>query len=119
MARDGEEDVYTQFARINGGFLTWDFWLKDRHDRLMATISKNFTGFGREIFTDTGQYVIRFDAAGTELDLPPGTHAQAQGQSVILPEGDIGLTLDERAMTLATAVSSEYERRRRRRRSSG
>lgn len=28
----GEED-FSQFARIDSGFLAWDFWLKDREDR--------------------------------------------------------------------------------------
>lgn len=46
-----------------------------------------------------GQYVIRFDSAGTELDVSPGSDINVQGQSLIVPgskEG--GLTLDQRAM---------------------
>ena len=27
------EDVYKQFARIDGGLWAWDFWLKDRDER--------------------------------------------------------------------------------------
>ena len=51
----------------------------------------------------TGQYVIRFDSAGTELDLPPGATANIQGQSLVLPEGkEGGLTLDQRAMVRFT-----------------
>ncbi|KAL1405068.1 hypothetical protein Q8F55_008691 [Vanrija albida] len=103
-------DVLRQFARIDGGFLAWDFWLKDKDDRLAATINRNFRGLGRELFTDTGQYVIRFDAAGTELDLPPGSEVNVQGQTLILPErSDGGLTLDQRAMALATAVSIDFD----------
>lgn len=104
-----EERAMDQFARIDGGLLAWDFWLKDRNDRLVATINRNFTGFGREIFTDTGQYVIRFDAAGQEINMPAGSEVNVQGQTIILPEAQAsaGLTLDQRAMTLATAVSSE------------
>lgn len=46
-----------------------------------------------------GQYVIRFDSAGTELDLPPGADVTVQGQSLVLPEAqEGGLTLDQRAM---------------------
>lgn len=68
--------------------------------------------------------MIRFDSAGTELDLRPGATATVQGQSLVLPEGkEGGLTLDQRAMvscsptsfsadltvqTLATAVSSKF-----------
>lgn len=105
---DGEP-VMSQFGRVDAGFLAWDFWIKDRDDRLIATINRNFRGLGRELFTDTGQYVVRFDAAGTELDLPPGSQISVQGQKIVLPDsGSRGLTLDQRAMTLATAVSSGY-----------
>lgn len=46
-----------------------------------------------------GQYVIRFDAAGTELDLAPGSNINVQGQTLVLPRSsDSGLTLDQRAM---------------------
>ncbi|KAK4688541.1 hypothetical protein P7C73_g1563, partial [Tremellales sp. Uapishka_1] len=104
------EETFSQFARIDGGFFAWDFWLKDKDDRLVASINRNFRGLGRELFTDTGQYVIRFDSAGTELDLPPGSSANVQGQSLILPSGrEGGLTLDQRAMTLATAVSIDFD----------
>lgn len=104
------EDNFKQFARVDSGFLAWDFWLKDRDDRLVASINRNFRGLGREMFTDTGQYVIRFDSAGTELDMPAGSEVNVQGQSLILPSGrEGGLTLDQRAMTLATAVSIDFD----------
>ncbi|WVQ96043.1 hypothetical protein IAU59_003143 [Kwoniella sp. CBS 9459] len=103
-------ETFKQFARVDSGFLAWDFWLKDRDDRLVASINRNFRGLGRELFTDTGQYVIRFDAAGTELNMPPGSEINVQGQSLILPQGkEGGLTLDQRAMTLATAVSIDFD----------
>jgi hypothetical protein len=82
---------------------------------LVASINRNFAGFGRELFTDTGgssrqsradrrtgQYVIRFDAAGTELQVPSGSDVTVQGQTLVLPEGDeAALTLDQRAMVRA------------------
>ncbi|ORY34718.1 Scramblase-domain-containing protein [Naematelia encephala] len=108
QARD--EDTFSQFARIDSGLWAWDFWLKDRDDRLVASINRNFRGLGRELFTDTGQYVIRFDSAGTELDLPPGSDLSVQGQTLVLPEGKEGaLTLDQRAMALATAISIDFD----------
>ena len=71
----------------------------------MASINRNFRGLGREMFTDTGQYVIRFDSAGTELALPPGSEANLQGQTLVLPdEGKGGLTLDQRAMVSVSFV---------------
>jgi hypothetical protein len=33
---------------------------------LIGSINRNFRGFGREIFSDTGQYVLRMDAASPE-----------------------------------------------------
>ncbi|ORX37703.1 Scramblase-domain-containing protein [Kockovaella imperatae] len=106
--RGGE--TFSQFARIDGGFWAWDFWLKNKDDQLVASINRNFRGLGRELFTDTGQYVIRFDAAGTELDMPPGAAFEVQGQKLILPSGPDGsLTMDQRAMTLATAVSIDFD----------
>ncbi|WVQ75032.1 hypothetical protein IAR50_004641 [Cryptococcus sp. DSM 104548] len=103
-------ETFRQFAKIDSGFLAWDFWLKDRGGRLVASINRNFRGLGRELFTDTGQYVIRFDSAGTELELPPGSNVNLQGQSLILPQSaEGGLTLDQRAMALATAVSIDFD----------
>lgn len=116
-----ESDTFRQFAKVDSGFLAWDFWLKGKDDHLLASINRNFRGIGRELFTDTGmsilllvpcffswgelfntiagQYVIRFDAAGTELDLAPGSNINVQGQTLVLPRSsDSGLTLDQRAM---------------------
>ena len=62
--------------------------MADAQGNLIGSINRNFRGFGREIFTDTGQYVIRMDAA----------------------EGLVrGMTLDERAVTLAAAVSIDFD----------
>lgn len=72
---------------------------KSDHQGIVASINRNFSGFGREIFTDTGQYAIRFDSAGMELDMPPGSNVNVQGQSLVLQdEGKGGLTLDQRAL---------------------
>lgn len=53
----------------------------------------------------SGQYVIRFDSAGQELDLPPGADVTVQGQSLVLPGTQAGgLTLDQRAMVSLSAL---------------
>lgn len=49
-----------QFARIDEPFLSWDFNLLDENDKQLCIITRNFTHFVREMFTDTGQYVISF-----------------------------------------------------------
>jgi uncharacterized protein YxjI len=52
-----------QFARIDGGFLALDFDMQDEEGRKIASVNRNFVGFARELFTDSGQYALRFDAA--------------------------------------------------------
>jgi hypothetical protein len=136
---------------------------------LIGSINRNFRGFGREIFTDTGQYVLRMDAASPEttniknseavhwfphrkqqlvlqnpfgrketvglqeyvrrLDGMPRSVAlahmervkdlaeredqsvQADGMSLVaVPRPSVsGLTLDQRAVMLATAVSIDFD----------
>ncbi|POV96139.1 hypothetical protein PSHT_15294 [Puccinia striiformis] len=90
---------YEQFARIDAGFLSWDFFTLDDKGRSTGSISKNFTGFGREIFTDTGQYVVRFDAV--EAHQQPIQDSSSPTHT--------GLTLDQRAVILATAVSIDFD----------
>jgi hypothetical protein len=128
--------------------LSWDFTLADLNGNLIGSINRNFRGFGREIFTDTGQYVLRMDAASPEttniansdvvtqfpkritelLPVPqdseknltnhPRTAASFK-RSVVrhrVPEMSLvertsakGLTLDQRAVMLATAVSIDFD----------
>lgn len=78
----------TQFASIDTPFLGWDFNLTDENGGTLGNVSRNFVGFAREIFTDTGEYVLRMDAV--------------DGNSR-------GMTLDERAVTLACAVSIDFD----------
>jgi hypothetical protein len=54
------EEGYQQFAKVDSGFLAWHFYLQDEEDRNIASITRNFAGFGRELFTDTGQYAVTF-----------------------------------------------------------
>ncbi|KAI9286270.1 Scramblase-domain-containing protein [Umbelopsis sp. AD052] len=77
-----------QFASIDTPFLGWDFDLRDEQGELIGNVNRNFVGFARELFTDTGQYVLRMDAV--------------EGNSR-------GLTLDERAVALACAVSIDFD----------
>lgn len=128
--------------------LSWDFTLADLHGNLIGSINRNFRGFGREIFTDTGQYVLRMDAASPEttniansnavtqfpkriteiLPAPVGSQekltshakrAEDLKRAVVshgIPEMSVvertsarGLTLDQRAVMLATAVSIDFD----------
>lgn len=79
-----------QFAKIDAPFLSWDFSLHDRENRTLGTINRNFSGLAREIFTDTGVYVLRMSGL------------EEAGESE-------GLSLDERAVSLAAAVTIDFD----------
>uniref|UniRef100_A0A0E0G439 Phospholipid scramblase n=2 Tax=Oryza nivara TaxID=4536 RepID=A0A0E0G439_ORYNI len=54
-----------QFAVVeNPGFWNWTFTLTDEDDNVLAQIDRNWRGIGFELFTDAGQYAIRFGDAG-------------------------------------------------------
>lgn len=63
-------------------------------------------------FLSLGQYVVRFDAVEQELLLNASTDASKDPSiprpSLVIPPTS-SLTLDERAMTLATAVSIDFD----------
>ncbi|KAJ1566703.1 hypothetical protein HK096_000629, partial [Nowakowskiella sp. JEL0078] len=80
-----------QFAKIDEGFLAWDFNIKDESDLNFASVNRNFIGFAREIFTDTGEYAIRMRSS----DL---THSKRHT-----------LPLDKRALILACAINVDID----------
>jgi len=87
------DEVYRQFATIDGGFLAWYFSLFNARGEEFASIERGFRGWGREIFTDTGTYVIRF---APNPDNP--VHHAPQNLSV-----------DERALILALSVNVDFD----------
>ncbi|KAF2022878.1 Scramblase-domain-containing protein [Setomelanomma holmii] len=90
---DTREVGMLQFARVDEPFLSWDFSLKSEDNQLIGSVNRNFGGFAREIFTDTGAYALRMDSAGAGH-----------------PEAPVsGMTLDQRAVMLATAVSIDFD----------
>lgn len=91
------DDLFSQFANIDSPFLAWTFLLRDAREEEIASIDRAFRGFGREIFTDTGQYTIRLKPVINEGDA-------AQRHRVVRE-----LTLKEKAVTLATAVNIDYD----------
>jgi hypothetical protein len=137
------------FARINEPMLSWDFTMADVQGHLIGSINRNFRGFGREILTDTGQYVLRMDAASPEttniansrtvrrfptrkveeVTLTPQEARKARNSDMPSlmarhrqliesrePIVDLvektnakGLTLDQRAVMLGTAVSIDFD----------
>lgn len=92
-----------QFAVVeNAGFWDWTFTLKDENGKTLAEIDRDWRGFGFEMFTDAGQYVIRF--GDIDSSTKTGLAAQIQELDVSRP-----LTLLERAVTVALAVSLDND----------
>jgi hypothetical protein len=105
---DTREVGMLQFARVDEPFLSWDFRLMSEDGRLAGSVNRNFGGFAREIFTDTGVYALRMDAAGLANE-PSHLVSQTGEQSKSSLEGHPGMTLDQRAVMLATAVSIDFD----------
>lgn len=96
QASGQRKGAFNQFAYVDEPFLSWDFSLLSAENRLIGSVNRNFAGFGREIFTDTGVYALRMDSAG--FDGNEVTPAQVSA-----------MTLDQRAVMLATAVSIDFD----------
>jgi hypothetical protein len=105
---DTREVGMLQFARVDEPFLSWDFSLMSEDGRLAGSVNRNFGGFAREIFTDTGVYALRMDAAGLASE-PSHLVSKTGEQSRPSLEGYPGMTLDQRAVMLATAVSIDFD----------
>lgn len=125
---NGSEMV--QFAYIDGALLTWDFVMTDESSRPLGAVSRNFRGIGRELFTDTGQYVLTFDPSSSpelRLEAPQQQQQRQQQQSSsssassgiasssrsgleLVESGPArALSMDERAVALALAVSADFD----------
>lgn len=103
------EGQFDQFAYVDEPFLSWDFSLLSNEGGLIGSVNRNFAGFGREIFTDTGVYALRMDSVGLAQE-PTHLISQSGQQSVGFQDPkDPGMTLDQRAVMLATAVSIDFD----------
>lgn len=99
------EKQLNQFGYVDEPFLSWDFSVLTTDARLMGSVNRNFAGFAREIFTDTGVYALRMDSVGA---------AEEKSRQEATPEPQVykstpGMTLDQRAVMLATAVSIDFD----------
>ncbi|KAJ5958768.1 uncharacterized protein N7479_005918 [Penicillium vulpinum] len=91
-----DQGQFNQFAYVDEPFLSWDFSLKSAENQLIGSVNRNFSGFAREIFTDTGVYAMRMDSAALGTETSPSNKS-------------LGMTLDQRAVMLATAVSIDFD----------
>lgn len=97
-----------QFGEIDAPFLSFDFPVLDAKGKVLASVDRNWVGLGRELFTDTGVYIVRFDS-------------QQSFQGVYPPESMSKevLNFDQRAVLLANAVSIDFDYFSRHSRTSG
>jgi len=77
-----------QIGQIDSPFLSWDFAIQDSQGKSLALVDKNWTNFGREIFTDANQYAIKMAEPFVQNDKP--------------------LTLAERAIIISMAVAIDF-----------
>lgn len=97
---DRDLGEFNQFAYVDEPFLSWDFALRSSDSRLIGSVNRDFSGFARELFTDTGVYALRMDSASFN---PPGSDTPAHNNPIT------GMSLDQRAVMLATAVSIDFD----------
>ncbi|ODQ80519.1 hypothetical protein BABINDRAFT_160794 [Babjeviella inositovora NRRL Y-12698] len=90
-------DNYDQFGSIDSGFLSFNFPVHDENGGVMGAVDRNWVGLGREMFTDTGVYVLRFDPASF------------QGMEDVYPQLSGPMALDQRAVMLGNAVSIDFD----------
>lgn len=92
-----------QFAVVeNPGLWNWTFTLKDADGEVLAQIDRDWRGFGFEILTDAGQYVIRFGNSDPSSKI--GLANAIEDLEVRRP-----LTLAERAVAVALAISLDND----------
>ncbi|KAI9510892.1 Scramblase-domain-containing protein [Russula earlei] len=94
-----ESAHFAQFAKIDEGFWAWHFTLRGSRGEELASISRAFRGFGREIFTDTGKSPTSLERRG---DL---SQDNAPREPTVIRE----LSLQERALVLAMAVNVDFD----------
>lgn len=100
---------FNQFAYVDEPFLSWDFSLRSAESQLIGSVNRNWGGLGKELFTDTGVYALRMDAAGSVQQ--PQIPGASSGRTDVVPydRKSPGMTLDQRAVMLATAVSIDFD----------
>eukprot|EP00871_Galdieria_phlegrea_P000749 jgi/Galph1/1675/GphlegSOOS_G354.1 len=104
-------DLYVgkrQLGKIDSGFLAVEFPVQDEQGNVIGSISKDFTGFAKELFTDATQYVVR-------LKPPNQLLLDAQGliqTNTATPATDASsndLSTEERAVLFAVSVSIDFD----------
>lgn len=121
----------TQFARIDAPILAWEFLMTDESGSPLALIDRNFSGFGKEIFTDAGKYAIHFGETPQQASqfIQRSLDNAYPDQTLEAPQAGLGpdtkavipctsgnqllvqspLHMDERMVALAAAISIDFD----------
>lgn len=96
-------DSYDQFGAVDAPFLSFTFNVMNEENKLIGAVDRNWVGFGRELFTDTGVYILKMDPSTFNIDNGPGFQINPEYLS------SQPLSLDQRAVLLTTAVSIDFD----------
>ncbi|KAI3403553.1 hypothetical protein KGF56_003598 [Candida oxycetoniae] len=95
---DEETEDYEQFGDVDAPFLSFDFPVKNHRGQVISSIDRNWVGLGREMFTDTGIYILRFD--------PASFKGLEKSYGEICKDG---VTIDQRAVILSCFTSIDFD----------
>ncbi|XP_004363731.2 scramblase [Capsaspora owczarzaki ATCC 30864] len=84
-----------QWGDVDMGLWSWVFDVRDPNGKLLARIDKDFSGLMTEMFTDAHKYILKMDMLEAET---PANELR-----------DRPLYFDERAVSLACAVSIDFD----------
>lgn len=98
----GNEE-YDQFGSVDAPFLSFTFNVENEQGKIIGAVDRNWVGLGRELFTDTGVYILKMDPSAINIDSPQGYQLDP---AMVATQP---LSLDQRAVLLTTAVSIDFD----------
>lgn len=93
----GENADFDQFGAIDAPFLLFSFPVTNEEGVVMGAVDRNWVGIGRELFTDTGVYILRMGPLSFD------------GVEEYANTAREPMNLDQRAVLLANAVSVDFD----------
>ncbi|KAF9567583.1 Scramblase-domain-containing protein [Agrocybe pediades] len=100
-------ETFYQIGKVDAGFLSWTFNVTEERGQVMAKIERAFRGFGREIFTDTGRYVLSFKPAAMSIEHPISDSVEENQYINSIIRGE--LDLDSKALLLSLAINIDFD----------
>jgi Scramblase len=109
QASDTDPGQYVQFAYIDSHPRLHEFALRSSSHQLIGHIDHTRSGFLRDLL-NAGSYTLSMDAAESRAGASQSSRANMAYQRVVGGQkGEMGLTLDQRAVMLATAVAIDND----------